>query len=296
VIPLAWVEAANQRWQERMDRVEAEDEALPPLECLGLDVAMGGKDKTVLARRHGVHVRPLERFNFEDTMETAGLLVGILQVHPEVQAWIDLIGVGAGVFHRTREQCPDQALGFNAALHTDERDRSGELGFANARSHAWWHLRELLDPTFGAVIELPPDDELTGDLTAPKFRHVSDGKIQVESKEQLRKAERLGRSTDAGDAVVQACYERAAGMEYLNLGAPTTPMKRENDISTNPLIAQIKDILPFAFDQHEKLGTCGNCIEWNQKAGRCDLRWVPVYATESACALYAPKADESLPP
>ena len=54
----------------------------------------------------------------------------------------------------------------------------------------------------------PPDDELIGDLTAPKWRPVAGGpkasaKIRIESKEDIRK--RLGRSTDAGDAVVQAC-------------------------------------------------------------------------------------------
>jgi hypothetical protein len=46
---------------------------------------------------------------------------------------------------------------------------------------------------------------LTGDLTAPHWRVMSGGKILIESKDEIRK--RLGRSTDDGDAVVQAYYE-----------------------------------------------------------------------------------------
>jgi hypothetical protein len=61
-------------------------------------------------------------------------------------------------------------------------------------------------------------------------------KIQVESKDDLRKAERFGRSTDASDAVVEACYDRAVDMEYLELGVATTPMEGEHD--TNPLMAK----------------------------------------------------------
>ena len=39
---------------------------------------------------------------------------------------------------------------------------------------------------------------------------TSAGKIQVESKDEIRK--RLGRSTDSGDAVVQACFDAARGI------------------------------------------------------------------------------------
>jgi hypothetical protein len=41
--------------------------------------------------------------------------------------------------------------------------------------------------------------------------------------------------------VVQACYDRAVGKEYLDLGAATTPTEGEDDTSTNPLMTQIKD-------------------------------------------------------
>jgi rubrerythrin len=56
---------------------------------------------------------------------------------------------------------------------------------------------------------LPPDDLLTGDLTTPHWRVMSGGRIQVESKDDIRK--RLGRSTDDGDAVVMAMWPQSGG-------------------------------------------------------------------------------------
>jgi hypothetical protein len=119
---------------------------------------------------------------------------------------VDVIGIGAGVVDRLREQRM-AVEPFNAAEGTTRKDSSGELGFSNVRSQAWWELRELLDPAGGEPVALPPDDMLTGDLTAPHWRVLSGGRIQIESKDDIRK--RLGRSTDSGDAVVQAFWSRS---------------------------------------------------------------------------------------
>ncbi len=116
-------------------------------------------------------------------------------------AVVDVIGIGAGVVDRLRELNRD-VLPFNAAEHTERKDKSGELGFADVRSAAWWNLRELLE---SEPIALPPDDELIGDLVAPKWRVMSGGKIKVESKDEIRK--RIDRSTDNGDAVIQAFWD-----------------------------------------------------------------------------------------
>lgn len=82
-----------------------------------------------------------------------------------------------------------------------------EFQLVNRRSEGWWRLREALDPSYSPTIELPPDDELAGDLIAPPWKIATSGKIQVESKDELRKADRLGRSADVGDAVMQLFAE-----------------------------------------------------------------------------------------
>jgi hypothetical protein len=70
-------------------------------------------------------------------------------------------------------------------------------------------------------VALPEDDLLTGDLTAPHWRVVSGGNIQVEAKESI--VERLHRSTDSGDAVMQALCMIGAGSTWddvRDLGEP----------------------------------------------------------------------------
>ncbi|HIP95826.1 MAG TPA: hypothetical protein EYH32_01280 [Anaerolineae bacterium] len=198
VIPLAWAEAANERW---LAWKELGGQLPSRITAVGVDVGRGG-DKTVLVLRYGEIVSEVRKFGKANVMDAAGRIAGVLRGHGG-RAVVDVIGIGAGVVDRLREQGFD-VVAFNAAERTDVTDRSGELGFVNKRAAAWWHLRELLDPSSGAGIALPPDDELIGDLTAPRWKVVSGGKIQIESKDDIRK--RLGRSTDVGDAAVMAFW------------------------------------------------------------------------------------------
>jgi len=136
------------------------------------------------------------------TMEVAGLVAGVLRQAGQGQAIVDTVGIGAGVYHRLSEQ-GWPAIPFVASRRTAYRDQSGELGFSNWRSAGWWILREMLEPDSGLGVCLPEDDELIGDLTAPKVKRItSTSQIQVEGKDEIRK--RIGRSTDCGDAVMQA--------------------------------------------------------------------------------------------
>lgn len=201
VIPLAWVEQANQRWLDLAGDHDVPQD-LGGLDVVGVDVARSGTDSTVMALRHGWTVAEIRYSELEDTMQTTGRVAGILDAKGG-EAVVDVIGIGSGVVDRLRE-LGHRTVGFNAGEGTDLVDSSGELGFARKRSAAWWHMREILDPASGCPVALPPDDLLTGDLTAPKWRVTSTGRIQVESKDEIRK--RLGRSTDSADAVIQSFW------------------------------------------------------------------------------------------
>ena len=204
IIPLAWIEQANERWLEFQDN----GDTLPILTSVGVDVARSGKDKTVLALRNENIISELRSYDFTLTTEVTGYATGVLEGNVSTsKAIVDVIGIGAGVFDSLHEKFKNRAIAFNAAAGTDNKDSSGELGFTNCRGAAWWNLRELLDPKNKQTnaVMLPPDDFLIGDLTAPKWRVMQGGKIQVESKDDLVK--RLGRSTDHGDAVVMAFWE-----------------------------------------------------------------------------------------
>ena len=200
VIPLAWVEAANERWRAWQEA----GGQLAHQESLGVDVGRGG-DRTVLAPRYGQIIPALQRFEKADTMEVVGWVAAALRRGG--RAIVDAIGIGAGVYDRLREQ-GKAVEGFVASQRTDRLDRSGELAFANKRAAAWWSMREMLDPAYGEHVALPPDDDLTGELTAPHWRMLSGGKVVIEAKEEVKA--RLGRSTDNADAVIQAFWQEGA--------------------------------------------------------------------------------------
>ena len=199
VIPLAWIEDAVARWHAWADEGRPD---LPGPHAVGVDVAGSGADMTVLALRKGPVLTELRRFAKQDTMGTTGRVKGILDADPGCTAVVDAIGIGAGVVDRLREQkCRTEA--FTASRTAgNRRDASREFRFSDMRSFAWWKMREALDPSKSPVICLPDDDQLTGDLCAPKWKVESGARIKVESKDDIRK--RIGRSTDDGDAVIQA--------------------------------------------------------------------------------------------
>lgn len=201
VIPLAWVEAANERWLALKDEDKLEAEGFT---TCGVDVARGGKDKTCIARRFGQVISEIRRTSKEDTMQTTGKVQAAMSPNPEAAPIVDVLNMGAGVVDRLRE-LNKPVVAFNASGKSERKDSTGELGYKNLRAEVWWTMRELLDPQSPAEIALPPDDKLIGDLTAPSYKVMSGGLIQVESKEDIQK--RLGRSTDDADAVIQAFFE-----------------------------------------------------------------------------------------
>ncbi len=202
VIPLSWVELANERWRvwDMAGRPTPEGRR-----TTGVDVARSGSDKTVISLRLGDTITEMRRTSREDTMQTTGRVKGVLTNpdHAGMTPVVDVIGIGAGVVDRLREMGV-KVEAFNASERTKRRDATREMGFTNCRSASWWNMREMLDPSRGFEVALPPDDRLTGDLTAAHWRVVSGGNIQVESKDDIKK--RLGRSTDDGDSVIMAFW------------------------------------------------------------------------------------------
>lgn len=220
VIPLAWVEAANERW---LARVKSE---MPPegsVDRVGVDVARSGDDKTVLALRWGTRIMEIRDSFHEDTMKTTGRVGGVLTANSGASAIVDTDGLGAGVTDRLREQGYDVDA-FHAGAKTENKDRSGELGFINVRSAAWWHMREILDPAYGSEVELPPNDTLLSDLCSPHWKITSNSRIQVESKDEIKA--RIHRSTDFADGVVQAFWVETAAPRRRMRFTRTEPRSR----------------------------------------------------------------------
>lgn len=202
VIPLGWVQRAMERWRDQ-NRAHTPGDFV-----LGIDVARSGNDQTVFAHRYGSFVKRLERMRIEDTMEIADRAASYCH-EPRSTVVVDVIGIGAGVYDALRRY-KNQALieaspvPWNAAARTPRMDQIGQFKFLNDRAAAWWNLRELLDPSRGSNIALPDDEQLMEELIAPRFDFNVGGTLKIEGKEDIKK--RIGRSTDAADAVVASFW------------------------------------------------------------------------------------------
>lgn len=201
VIPTQWVIDAQERWKASPDRPDMN------MTALGVDIARGGKDQTVLAKRYGTWYAPLEKHPGRSTPDgqyVAALVIQALEGLPVIPA-VDIIGVGASVWDILQMQGIGAAA-VNFGAGSDATDRSGRLHFVNLRAEMWWKMREALDPVHGDNLALPPDPELRADLCAPRWKPTTRG-IQIEAKEDIK--ERIGRSPDCGDAVVLANADAA---------------------------------------------------------------------------------------
>jgi len=194
VIPTAWVTLAQERWRQR-------GQPEVPMTALGVDVARGGKDSTVISPRHGNWFGEQKVFpgtSTPDGPSVAGLVVSVMSGQPAIN--VDVIGVGTSVYD-TLKQRGLKAVAMNGSERSEATDKTGQLTFRNKRAEWWWKMREALDPHDGDDLALPPDRGLLADLCAPRWKVSAQG-IQVESKEDIIK--RIGRSPDRGDSAVYA--------------------------------------------------------------------------------------------
>ena len=211
VIPTAWVELAFQRWRD-LEKQGFKTSTI--LSALGVDVARGGSDKTVLARRYNNWFAPLESYQgvqTDDGPKVAALIVKAMtgidytKIPVNLQPYInvDVIGVGSSAYDSVKHTLK-RVIPVNFAAKPYGKDRAKVLTFKNLRAYAVWRFREMLDPNNGENIALPPSSELKADLCAPRYSLTAGG-IQIESKDDIKK--RIGRSPDMGDAVVMAALE-----------------------------------------------------------------------------------------
>ncbi len=204
VIPTAWVEAAQERWKERPKGKQT---------SLGVDVARGGQDQTILAPLHGWHYDELVIFDGTETPNGPKVAAQVMKhLASGAVAMIDIVGVGSSVYDCCEGSVEAYGVSVGSAAESPTKkrytDAPGNLEFVNLRSWIIWRFRELLDPNSGVDMALPPDSRLAEDLCAARYEvkppkaGSTKSRIAVESKDDIKK--RLGRSPDRGDAVQYA--------------------------------------------------------------------------------------------
>lgn len=213
VIPTAWVKAAQRRWLE-MEKPDM------PLSGVGVDVARGGSDKLVIARRYGNwFAEPVKvpGVNVEDGPAAANKVYQAIQDEEHIgYINVDVIGVGSSAYDSLKAMYPGITNALNASNKSGYIAKSKTkpprplFRMKNVRAEYYWRMREALDPESGNDIALPPDNELVVDLCAAKYKMLADGVIQIEAKDSIK--DRIGRSPDVGEAIMFANMPHKKGV------------------------------------------------------------------------------------
>lgn len=213
LIPMYWVELANQRWLEKQSTII--ESQLPP-KRLGVDVAGMGRDSSVLCHRHDNYILRFDKHfanGNADHMMITGMVVNFLSFNPENLAFIDTIGEGAGVYSRLIELGQDRA--FSCKFSEGAKglsDITNVYKFANMRAYLFWCVRDWLNPANKYDAALPPDDELMEESTSIKWKFQSDGSIIIEPKDEIKV--RIGRSPDKFDSLANTFYPHQNTIDY----------------------------------------------------------------------------------
>jgi hypothetical protein len=181
---------------------------------MGVDCSGGGKDEAVISPRFDHYFAKLIKFNTikdEYGSQMAGEVIKARRDRSEIT--LDMGGgYGSGAYIILKENIGTEFLkSYRGGEGPTRRTEDGKLTFTNARSQAYWMMREALNPdqVGGSHIELPNDPKLIAGLTAPTFE-LRGIKIQVEPKDEVVK--KLGYSPNEADAVVMAWWGGRKGL------------------------------------------------------------------------------------
>ena len=193
------------------------DERQPTgLKRLGIDVARQGSDRTTFVCRHDFLVTFIEVRNKQDTMQTVGQAIQFAERLQVDDIAVDEIGFGAGVVDRLREVMDERrqkkewhctVTGVNVAeaapIKSQEEDEHGKIPVAQGaklRDYLWIEAGEWLKNDHPCFVAPQREycETLAGELSTPTFKLDSNGRIVVESKDDMKK--RLGSSNQAGQS------------------------------------------------------------------------------------------------
>jgi hypothetical protein len=183
---------------------------------IGVDPAGMGADRTSIAWRQGHVITKIESRRGLDTMEVTGWVNRIIADEEPDRVNIDVGGLGIGVYDRLLEMGHRRSVvnpvNFGGKpIEPAPLDEMGKPagGPANRRAEMWSNLKRTLE---AGRFSLPDSDSLQADLVSVGYRYTSDGKLLLESKQDMRK--RGVPSPDEADAVA-LCFSEPYGAPAL---------------------------------------------------------------------------------
>ena len=172
VIPLDLVDAA-------MGRSLPANHILTAPKILGGDLSLEGGDRTVLVMRQGTYARVLHTARGLVTSQLVTLIANCINKEKPDAVFLDKGGLGAPIIHNLIDLGFSVVKGVNFGEGANDKDR-----FIRRREEMWWLMREWLE-TYDPVIDYHA--ELRDDLIAPEYQVTMANKIQLESKDTMKK-------------------------------------------------------------------------------------------------------------
>lgn len=147
----------------------------------GCDIGRYGSDASCIAIRQGDEFLPYHILRNKSTMETAAYIAYLANQQKPVAIFVDSIGVGGGVVDRLEE------LGFPViGVNVAESPAFDGQKYKRLRDELWGQVRDWFEARRGKIWD-NQDNDLVGELTSVKYRIISNGKIQVETKDEMKK-------------------------------------------------------------------------------------------------------------
>ncbi len=169
------------------------------LECLGIDVARYGDDRTVFSNVQDTFFYDFKEFKKQDTVQTserAKIMMDEKNIGGERVA-VDVIGIGAGVVDNLINN------GYSVYPYNSANKPKNAIpfyDFKNFRAEVFWRIREKIKK---GELQICNNTKLIKELTNIRYI-IKDKTISIEGKEEMKK--RLGYSPDYADAFSIAFY------------------------------------------------------------------------------------------
>jgi len=243
VIKLSWINACIDAHEKLGIEVSGQKR-------IGYDVADSGADENATVQTHGILTINADKWKgLEDELLTSCKRVYSLADSTGSVITYDSIGVGAGCGSKFKEINKDkygegaheqtqyvkyQIFNAGGAIENPlQRYADTEVlnkdHFANIKAQEWWGIADRMKATYNCVVkgeECDPDyiisisskcnhlDQLKTELATPFRDYDKNGKVKVESKEDLKK--RDVKSPNLADAFIMAYrnYKDAVGMVF----------------------------------------------------------------------------------
>jgi hypothetical protein len=162
-------------------------------------------DRTSFCFRQGRKVHEIASYKLDDTMSIVGLCISYIDTWKLDKLFVDIGGLGAGVYDRLKEiGYGNKVIGVNSSTTAIQDTR-----YSNKRAEMWGEMKKwILD----LPCSIPDKNSLLTDLSMPhNIPPDSNGRLKIEKKEDMKK--RTQKSPDEGDALALTFAFPVANLE-----------------------------------------------------------------------------------